>query len=457
MLKVIKSKIGETKKGARIWIEGTRLEQAGFSKGSEYALDDQGNKLTLRLTQGVGRKVSARRGLPIIDLVGKWVSDKFNGYTRVKIVIMDGLIRIAPDVLEKQINDCREVLRNIIANDESVPYIDIFTGGATSSKALEHGAKGKLKTALHIECDPYYSEYADRNHPDSISYNAFIQDVDLEDIPKVPMVVAYFPCDDFSNQGKAKKGLKQPEMGNTGYLYHYVMNILRQSSANYFLAECVPNFQTSNAAAMVRKILGDLGFKHIDEAILEAPDFGDLTRRKRWVMLASRTSEVCLPRSVPHTKRKLVDILDTENEEWLTPENSKTIDYLVNVHSAKHTAKGNGFGLLNATHLASDDYMPTICRSYGKLQPSALLRKSENENAWRMFTPQEVARAHGIPDGAMELPESKTRAYEILGQGTCWGMFEAIGAAIIKHIKKEALTSMPCSTHKRPVQAPLFA
>lgn len=442
-MKIIKSKIGQTKKGSRIWMEGVRLEQAGFTQGTEYSINQADNHLTLTLEQNSGRKVSSRRGKPIIDIVGKWVSEKFDGYTRVKIIIMDGLIKIQPDALEAQVKACREALKQYFEQKKAIPYIDIFTGGATSSKALEHGAKGMLKTALHIEVDSYYSELADLNHPSSMSYNTKIQDVDLEDVPQVPLVVAYFPCDDFSAQGRAKKGLADsPESGETGYLYHYVMNILRQSRAGLFIGECVPLFANSRAAIMVRKLLADLGFKYIDEAIVEANAFGDLTTRKRWLMVASRFGEVKVPTGKVHEKRKLADILEPEPHKWLTPENSKTIDYLVNVHSAKHTAKGNGFGLLKATHLATDDYMPTICRTYGKLQPSALLRKSKDELAWRMFTPTEVARAHGIPDGAMILPEAKTRAYEVLGQGTCWGMFSSMGERIMQHINEVVGTSV---------------
>jgi len=61
---------------ARIWIEGTRLVSAGFTRGRYFTLSHDGDTLTLSLVadkvQGA-RKVSGKDIKPIIDLTGKTV------------------------------------------------------------------------------------------------------------------------------------------------------------------------------------------------------------------------------------------------------------------------------------------------------------------------------------------------------------------------------------------------
>ena len=61
---------------ARIWIEGSRLVSAGFTRGRYFTLSHDGATLKLSLVadkvQGA-RKVSGKDIKPIIDLTGKTV------------------------------------------------------------------------------------------------------------------------------------------------------------------------------------------------------------------------------------------------------------------------------------------------------------------------------------------------------------------------------------------------
>ncbi len=54
---------------ARIWIEGARLERAGFTAGAHYTISTKAGVMSLRLSDD-GRKVSGKAGRPIIDITG---------------------------------------------------------------------------------------------------------------------------------------------------------------------------------------------------------------------------------------------------------------------------------------------------------------------------------------------------------------------------------------------------
>jgi hypothetical protein len=54
---------------ARIWIEGARLERAGFISGARFTVENKGDRITLKPAAD-GRKVSGKIGRPIIDITG---------------------------------------------------------------------------------------------------------------------------------------------------------------------------------------------------------------------------------------------------------------------------------------------------------------------------------------------------------------------------------------------------
>ena len=55
---------------SRIWIEGARLERAGFTAGTRFKLTAESDRLTIKKIAAGGRKVSGKPGRPIIDITG---------------------------------------------------------------------------------------------------------------------------------------------------------------------------------------------------------------------------------------------------------------------------------------------------------------------------------------------------------------------------------------------------
>ena len=56
---------------ARIWLEGKRLDGAGFAVGSRFNIEVIEGALVLRLDASGARKVSGKGERPIIDLSGR--------------------------------------------------------------------------------------------------------------------------------------------------------------------------------------------------------------------------------------------------------------------------------------------------------------------------------------------------------------------------------------------------
>lgn len=436
-MKISILKVGEGKApgSKRVWLEGVAYAREGFLPGVHYSISEQGDALVLERDDAGRRKVSSKRGKPVIDLMSRFIAEKFGCYERVKVVLQNGRVIIKPAPVDAAVRRCKEQVRKW-AREGVFPMVDVFTGGATSSKAAEHAVGGALKTVQHVECDPFYSELADRNHPASISIEARVQDMDLDDVAEAAVAALWLPCTDHSTQGRAKKGIKLPEAGEFGYLFFHALNIVRASNAAVVWIENVPSYRDSASMAVVRNVLRDMGYRWSDEDILRAPDFGAATRRERFIFIASRLGPVELPRRSDAPRMRLADVLEPEDAvEWLTPENSKSIRYFVEEHGKKHAEKGNGFGIEANSVMPDAEFMPTIPRTYGKLQPAGLLRRAEGVNEWRQFTPTEVLRAHQLEGCGLELPESKTRQYEVLGQGTVGGMVAALARATVEHLK----------------------
>lgn len=91
----ITTKLG-TNKGtprSRVWIEGARLDAAGFTVGARYTRACFEQSMRLALDPAGPYKVSGKGNHPIIDITGKTVTERFNG-THVRVAFSTGVINI---------------------------------------------------------------------------------------------------------------------------------------------------------------------------------------------------------------------------------------------------------------------------------------------------------------------------------------------------------------------------
>ena len=89
-----KTKVKQTNRAFRIWIEGTKLVKAGFDSSVAYTIDYdvEGGTIFLIIDPKGERKVTASR--PIIDLHDQKVGEVFNSGDQIEVNYFDnGVIR----------------------------------------------------------------------------------------------------------------------------------------------------------------------------------------------------------------------------------------------------------------------------------------------------------------------------------------------------------------------------
>jgi site-specific DNA-cytosine methylase len=176
----------------------------------------------------------------------------------------------------------------------------------------------------------------------------------------------------------------------------------------------------------------------VEARILDPSEYGELTGRKRAVVLATTDPVVTWPESTP-TSRTLGEILHKPDDpacEWFTRE---TKPWLFD-HWEKQTAKGNGFAPPVLTE--STTKVPTIKKRYFAQQgDNPVVGHPTNPDLFRWLTVTEVKRLHGVPDD-YDLGEAKTVAGEMLGHGVVVGFFRQVVETLTLAQHEHVLTSI---------------
>jgi site-specific DNA-cytosine methylase len=170
----------------------------------------------------------------------------------------------------------------------------------------------------------------------------------------------------------------------------------------------------------------------ITERIFHAYELGGHTKRKRMAMIASMKGPIHIPESVKPSGKVINDLLELslQQREWLTEETDASIATFLRrerENQKPESQKNFGIGRVRAT----DTITPTITKYYQKRQMTQpiLVKEEDGVEYFSWFTPRELARINGIPE-SYELPQSKTTACEIIGQGVDCTAFHLIAEAI---------------------------
>ena len=143
-------------------------------------------------------------------------------------------------------------------------------------------------------------------------------------------------------------------------------------------------------------------------------EYGELTTRKRAVIVARTDAPVVWPKPIPIGSRTLKDILEPSEavvNEWF----DRTSKAWMFNHWDRQTAKGNGFASQIVT--AESTSVGTIKKRYLAGQgDNPVLAHPTKEGVYRMFTLAEIKRLAALRDDYY-LGESKTTAGEVIGQG----------------------------------------
>lgn len=150
------TKVGENKGAPRLWFESSRLADLGFGPHSRIELRNLSSGLGLRLKScEIGsRKVSSKRGIPVIDLNSHSALGYFGVGEAVKVVSHFGSIDITPSVRTFHIREAKAAV-------QKYRVLELFAGGGTIHDALDGLDCYSVCGALELE-SRYLNTYRDQ-------------------------------------------------------------------------------------------------------------------------------------------------------------------------------------------------------------------------------------------------------------------------------------------------------
>ena len=166
-------------------------------------------------------------------------------------------------------------------------FIDLFAGCGGFTEGFQQAG---FTPVFAVEWDkPAAATYA-ANFGDHIS-TSDITKVKARGLPKADVVIGGPPCQGFSNLGT--KNPKDPR----NFLWMEYLRIVAAIKPSFFVLENVPRFLSSDQFSLFIDALQDGPLKNYEliSGVLNAADFGVPQRRKRAIIIGSRTASPTLP------------------------------------------------------------------------------------------------------------------------------------------------------------------
>ncbi|GFO75309.1 DNA (cytosine-5)-methyltransferase 1 [Bathymodiolus platifrons methanotrophic gill symbiont] len=325
--------------------------------------------------------------------------------------------------------------RSLPVLNEKFRFIDLFAGIGGLRRGFESIGGKCVYTS---EWNEYSKQTYLANFVCDHEIDGDITKVPVENIPFHDVLVAGFPCQPFSIAGVSKKNSLGVAHGfrceAQGTLFFDVARIIEHHKPKTFLLENVKNLVSHNKGntfKVIRDTLEkELGY-NISWKVINGKGFVPQNRERIFIVgfredVDFDFENIVIPN--PLEGPKIGTILHpgngSETEEKRFTEGDKATvlnkytlsDKLwsfLQGYSAKHKAKGNGFGF---GMVEKNDVARTLSARYYK-DGSEILVKQEGKNP-RRLTPRECARLMGFdsPDGSnFIIPVSDTQAYKQFG------------------------------------------
>ncbi len=265
-----------------------------------------------------------------------------------------------------------------------------------------------------------------------------ITKINEKEIPEHDILVAGFPCQPFSIAGVSKKnslgrahGFKDETQGT---LFFDIKRIIKEKRPKAFLLENVKNLVShdkGNTFKVIHKTLKKLRY-NIHFQVLDGKYFVPQHRERIVIvgfdMERYGTNDRFQFPEMPDQTLAIEEILEPNPDPKYTL-SDKLWKYLQD-YSAKHKAKGNGFGF---GLVQLDGIARTLSARYYK-DGSEVLIPQDGQNP-RRLTPRECARLQGFPD-KFEIPVSDTQAYKQFGNSVVSPLMKSVGFNIVKELAK---------------------
>ena len=451
--------IRQNRNAPRLWIEGLKLDTAGFKRGSHYSISIKEDSIIISLDQNGNRTTSGRnrngRQIPIIDLNIKELSKQFGLDTRVRVIFTSGKIFITKHH-EDAAKERRETRLRNNYNNGTLIEASLFTGGGISTHAIhtaidDAGLKSSL--AWIVDAELKYLQVGYKNNfaitDDTSAFIGKIEEIETSYYSEIDILSFSMPCTGFSIAGKSKHK-KTPETHESSTALFGTINAIRAANPAILISENVREAQNSTAYTLLKAELIRLGYQ-IHERNMDQKDTGSIENRRRyWFVALSNGIASDFDFSLIHpdaekSRPSLKEIFDIDIPENMWAEN----EYLKEKQK-RDAAAGKGFA--NRQLLSGDETtVGTINRTYHKKQSTApYITRSDGKE--RLLTPFEHARVKSVPEKLIS-DTSSTLAHEILGQSVDWRQAWIATTSILNHLSKifsSSLSSSPMKDTSRP-------
>ena len=392
--------IGENREKPRIWIEGKYLEKAGFNKGTKININWMSDKIIIT-TQLDGNRIVSGKKYPIIDMNTEKIKEIFVS-DKVKVDICYGIITITKTKRENKINN--------LLSDHSAGCV--FSGGGLLDEAVNQSG---YNIKWSVEANPKYADIWQNNHK-GIMFNGDIADFDYSELEQVQLLVAGIPCEPFSQVRQNKE-----EVSENLDLTMFFLMIVEHVNPQKIILEEVPAYLKSEIGMACIMSLKRMGYK-VEHKLMSGTEYGQLTTRKRAVIVASLTDDPKFPEAF-ETNRSMSEVLQDVNDpecEWF---NRETKGWVFD-HWENQKAKGNNFQSQVITKDSKS--VQAITRRYFAQQAgNPVVGHPLSNELFRWLTLTEVKRIMGLPD-SYDLGDTKTFAGEVMGQGVLVDLFKQV-------------------------------
>src|ERR1700688_4216709 len=136
-------------------------------------------------------------------------------------------------------------------------------------------------------------------------------------------------------QEKKDKSLP-PEAHDHGDMVFWGLRAIDATNPYTVVIENVPDFLKSGAGYILQAVLRRMGY-FVDARVINPVDYGELTARKRAIIVGRTGSPVVWP--TPHPATRTLGAILEDNNEWF----DRTTKMWLYEHWDKQAAKGNGF------------------------------------------------------------------------------------------------------------------
>ncbi len=435
-------RLGEQRGAPRYFCNTRYLQSAGFERGQYLSISIAEGLITIRKSeQPTGKRVQEKCGKPLIDLNARFLQTVFgvNRTVHVRVGREEIILSVHPIETAR-----RERLRDRSAGS-------IFSGaGLLDQAAVDAGYTCRWS----VEIDRRTADVFAENHPGATVYEMSAHEAAFADLQPVELLALGLPCQPWSrartlNSDGSKRDFSRPATEHPlGDMAMWAFLIIARTNPRTVLIECAPAFDGSEVCASLAGALRRLNYK-VEHRVVNAADHGALTKRRRTVLVAmtpesdGQTPDPW-PKQTP-ASATVSSILDTTvpDELWWDRETKPWV-FRVNERNAE---KGSGFGF-QVVHPHSTS-IGVLTSEYGETKnDQPVVAHPTKPDTYRYFTVAEGRRIFGLP-ASYVLPQAKTFAWRLMGQGVYVPLF--------KEIIRQATAQSPAEGHSGVESLPLFS